>query len=82
MREVKSSAIRGVEHDGQTLRVHFKNGGVYDYENVSAEEVDALVNSDSPGRQFQEFRKTHTGIRAREDEIDVTVDDLQRPLSQ
>ena len=81
VREIRSSAIRGIEHDGETLRVHFKNGGVYDYPEISAETVEELVNAESPGRYLQEnIIATTTGVRAREDEIDVTEDDLNRPL--
>ena len=44
-----ASRIKLVEHDGENLRVHFKSGSIYDYEDVSDELFDNLVKSESPG---------------------------------
>ncbi len=81
MREINSSAIRGIEHDGKRLRVHFRNGGVYDYDDIAPETVEELMSAESPGRYLQDnIIATTTGVRAREDEIEVTEDDTRGPL--
>ena len=66
MQPVESGAIAELGHDpaSNTLRVKFKNGGVYEYHNVTAEKHQALMGSDSIGKHFaahirqnHEFRK-------------------------
>ena len=49
-----SSNIEGVAHDPetQTMRVNFKNGGWYAWKDVTAEQVEGLVNAESPGRHL------------------------------
>ena len=50
--KVKSGNIDAIGHDDGVLRVRFKNGGVYDYSGVSANEFDELRRADSIGSHF------------------------------
>lgn len=53
MPKVASSNIEAVDHDGgSTLRVRFKNGGVYEYQGVSEEAYQALLTAESVGKHF------------------------------
>lgn len=51
MRPVDSSNVEAIGYDSatKTLRVHFKNGGVYDYAGVPAEKHTALLEAKSVG---------------------------------
>lgn len=40
------------DHAAQTLKVHFKNGGVYVYSNVSPQAADAFQNAQSAGKHL------------------------------
>ena len=40
-----NDGIKTVWHDGTTLRVSYRNGGTYDYEDVSDELLEGLVQS-------------------------------------
>jgi hypothetical protein len=40
-----NDVIEALKHDGETLRVQFRGGGCYDYEDVSDELVTGLVQS-------------------------------------
>lgn len=54
MKAVESSQIAEVGHDSstETLRVKFKNGGVYDYTKVGSEVYNALMAAPSVGSYF------------------------------
>jgi hypothetical protein len=72
----KSSLIRGVETHGTTLRVHFRKGGSYDYQDVPAETMEALKSAESVGRYFlKEIRPNFTGVKADVEEVIVTDSD-------
>ena len=51
---VSSSQITSVGHDGTMLEVEFNNGAVYQYEGVSVETFEELINSPSIGAYFNE----------------------------
>ena len=48
----ESTNIQEVSHDGKALRVTFKSGNVYTYENVPVEQFHALRKADSAGTYF------------------------------
>jgi hypothetical protein len=50
---VQSSAIKAVGFDGKDMLVEFHDGKVYEYSDVPANQVCALMFSDSPGRMYQ-----------------------------
>lgn len=54
MVSVDSSNIESVGHDedSSTLQVEFKNGGTYQYFDVTEEEFIGLRDADSPGKYF------------------------------
>jgi hypothetical protein len=58
---VESSSLDSVGHDAasNTLEVEFKNGSVYQYDNVDAEEHKSLLAAESIGSHF------HTNIRSK-----------------
>lgn len=63
----ESSNISAVFHDPttQTLRVHFKKGGVYTYDGVDADKAQGFSTAPSPGNYFYGFirgQHTHTKI--------------------
>lgn len=73
----QSSLISGLEHHGPRLRIHFRKGGVYDYEDVPADKIDGLKTAESTGRYFlKEIRPHHAGTRVLEDEVKVTNNDV------
>ena len=43
-------SITRIQHDGTTLRVHFRSGRRFDYEDVSDNLVSSLVRAESPSR--------------------------------
>lgn len=47
---VESSNVASVGYENGTLEVEFKNGAVYDYSDVSPEEYQALLESESVGK--------------------------------
>jgi hypothetical protein len=51
MQQVSSSQVQQMGHDPSTgiMHVMFKNGSVYEYSNVSAEEFNQLLNAPSIG---------------------------------
>lgn len=68
MKEIKSSAIQGVERRGDNLRVTFRSGACYEYEGCGEQE-DALLDADSPGRYFsQNINGKFATTRVHEDE--------------
>jgi hypothetical protein len=50
--KVQSSNIESVAHKGTVLHVRFKNGGLYEFMDVSKDQFNALVNAESPGKHF------------------------------
>jgi hypothetical protein len=56
MEPVKSSAIKAIAHNPETntLRVEFKNGGIYDYAGVDANKHAALAGAESIGAHFRQ----------------------------
>ena len=50
MAEVKSSAISHIGHHDGKLRVTYKNGGTYEYDDVSADQHGAIIGSESVGK--------------------------------
>lgn len=54
MIRVESSQIEAVGHDpvASVLRVAFKNGGVYTYQNVEKHTFEALLAAESIGKAF------------------------------
>jgi hypothetical protein len=72
----QSSLIRGLETHGTTLRVHFRKGGSYDYQDVPAETIAGLKSAESTGRYFlKEIRPNFQGVKADVEEILVTDSD-------
>lgn len=62
MTPVKSDSIAAVKHDpaSRSLTVQFKNGGVYRYAGVSADQHAALMRADSIGTHFHSvIRSNH-----------------------
>lgn len=41
-----SRAIKSIQHDGTTLRVHMESGSIYDYEDVSTELVNNMIKAE------------------------------------
>lgn len=54
MQPVKSASLAeiGYDPDTKTLRVCFRSGDKYDYQNVSAEKHKSLMKAESIGRHF------------------------------
>lgn len=50
--EVESSNIQALNHSESTLKVLFKSGSVYSYENVSVEMFEELLTAESVGSTF------------------------------
>jgi len=62
-RDVKSSNIEAIGHEGDTLAVRFKGGKVYHYAGVSAEEFDGLCGAESCGSHFaKNIRAKYKGV--------------------
>jgi len=64
--ECDSSAISGHHHDAETntLTIRFRNGGTYQFPDVTVAQYNALVNAKSMGAHFaRHFNKQHTGIK-------------------
>ena len=49
---VKSSLIRAVSYEGDTLEIEFVGGGTYQYFNVPLMEYEALMAAPSVGKHF------------------------------
>ncbi len=60
----KSSSISRVVHDSvvDSLEVHFKNGGVYRYYEVSRETAYRLIRAESVGQWFAKYIKPNYGF--------------------
>ena len=57
---VSSSSIKsvGYDADAKILEVELRNGGIYQYFQVSGEEHEALITAVSIGRYYAKFIKT------------------------
>ncbi len=68
---VDSKAIESIGHDGaDTLRVQYKNGGLYDFNGVHPAEVNAILQADSAGKYLNSL-----GIKGEK----VKADDFPLP---
>ncbi len=64
---VESSNVAAVGYDpvSRMLEVEFKNGGVYQYADVSREDADGLVGAESVGRFLNQMIKpTYAATKA------------------
>ena len=43
-----SCAIVRILHDGETMRVYYRSGGIYEYADISDDLVDNLAKAESP----------------------------------
>lgn len=57
MSTVKSSQIAEIGHQGDTLAVKFKSGGVYHYHGVTAETFGKMQKAESIGKFFGQHIK-------------------------
>lgn len=48
----ESSSISEIGHDGNTLRVKYKHGGLYEFQGVTAEQFSGLKGAKSIGKHF------------------------------
>ncbi len=61
---VESSNVATIGYEDGVLEVEFKNGGVYQYPDVTQEEFDSPVKADSVGRWLnQVIKPNHEGIK-------------------
>lgn len=60
-----SSHVSQVEYDYQTreLKITFKNGKLYLYQEVAQEDYDKLMVAESIGKAVSEFVKKYRGVR-------------------
>jgi len=70
LEKVKSSNIAAIGYDpgGKKLRVQFKTGKTYEYEDVSLGRWDDFRNSESKGKHFQQFIRGFHPTRLLKDE--------------
>lgn len=71
MKEVKSSNIAKIGHDGKTLTIEFKGSGTYDYADVPAELHDKMMAAHDVGESVGKFFHAHirnkfTGVKREE----------------
>jgi len=52
---VESSTIEAIGHSGNTLRVQFKGGKLYDYSDFPSDHYNAFLASESKGKYFKDF---------------------------
>jgi len=65
MPEVKSSNIAAIDYDWerQILRVSFRSGGIYEYDDVGDQVYQAFLGAPSKGRFFHDFIRDQYGTR-------------------
>jgi hypothetical protein len=72
MKEVKSSNIEAIHHEGTTLSVRFKGGGIWDYADVPAgvhaEMLARHERGESVGQFFHQHVKCRYEAKKREQE--------------
>ena len=56
---VNSSRIRSVGWENNTLEIEFKDGAIYQYQNVTETEYTSFINSPSLGRALNSLDKSH-----------------------
>lgn len=66
---VKSSQLKEVAHDGDTLYVRFKNKKVYSYAPVSKKQYDEFINSDSLGSYFHKNFKMNSKLKIQQEAL-------------
>lgn len=49
---VRSSDIRSVGYENNTLEIEFNSGGIYQYQGVPQEQYHNLISADSCGKYF------------------------------
>lgn len=64
MHSVESSSISEVGHEGNTLRVRYKNGGVYDFQGITSMQFSHLKEAKSIGKHLHGLGLK--GVRAKE----------------
>ena len=52
--QVKSSFIESIGHEGDTLEVAYKGGGLYKYTGVPRETYESVIGAESIGGAFRE----------------------------
>lgn len=57
--KVESSNVDALNFSGTSLQVKFKNGSVYQYENVTEEMFRTILQAASVGRTFNELIKSN-----------------------
>ena len=70
MQPVESSNLESLGYDAETstLRIEFKNGGIYEYEGVPQELFDFFISSESVGKFFfSDIRSQFDGVRVQDD---------------
>jgi len=61
---IESSQIAEIGHDGSTLAIKFKSGGVYHYPEVTVEQFEAFQKAESAGKHFgQHFRSRKNFVK-------------------
>lgn len=50
---VKSSNIKEIGHEGNIMRVHYLNGGIYDFLKVSHDSFQDIMKSESKGKALR-----------------------------
>lgn len=63
---VKSSQLKGIAHDNETLHVLFKSKKIYSYHPVTKEQYDKFYASDSLGSYFHKNFKMNPELRIKQ----------------
>ncbi len=66
MNNANSKVIKRVEHDeqaGNTMRITFRSGEVYDYPGTKLSDAVDLAWAENPGRFFQKHFRTRECVR-------------------
>ena len=68
--KVKSTNIDAIAYEGSTLRVRFRNGSEYAYDNVTETEHVELMEAESKGRWMASFVAKRSGVvRAKKPDV-------------
>lgn len=59
MYHVESSQIKAMGQSGETMRVEFNSGAVWEYSPVTEEEFNGLLHAPSVGKAFNTFKRDH-----------------------
>lgn len=60
-KQVESSNISAMAHEGTTMGVTFNSGTTYLYDNVGRETFDEIISADSVGGKFNSIVKKNPG---------------------